>query len=167
MDVRRVLITGMSGTGKSTTVAGLADAGHRAVDLDTPAYSHEVDADPGELTGIGGGRDWVWREDRVAQLLDEDAGPVLFAAGTSPNQGAFAARFDAIVLLTAPAEVIVRRLAARTGDAFGTRPGQVARTLALQEQVEPLLRARATHEIDTRAPLDDVVATVRRIGVGG
>jgi dephospho-CoA kinase len=53
----RVLIIGMSGTGKSTTLATLARRGHRMVDADLSAWSIEVDS-PG-----GRGTEQCWRED--------------------------------------------------------------------------------------------------------
>ena len=67
--MKRVLITGMSGTGKSTVIAELAARGYRAVDTDYDGYSHLVDAAPGEVTGPGNGKDWVWREERIEELL--------------------------------------------------------------------------------------------------
>jgi predicted kinase len=67
------------------------------------------------------------------------------------------------VLLSAPAEVIAERLAARTDDSYGQRPAEVARVLNLRETVEPSLRRAAGHEIDTRAALDEVVAAVLRL----
>lgn len=44
--MKRVLITGMSGTGKSAVIRELAARGFRAVDIDTPEWSHWVDASP-------------------------------------------------------------------------------------------------------------------------
>jgi nicotinamide riboside kinase len=41
--VKRVLITGMSGAGKSSLVDELAARGHRAVDTDYGDYFHTVD----------------------------------------------------------------------------------------------------------------------------
>ena len=67
------------------------------------------------------------------------------------------------MLLTAPAAVIVERLATRTTNRYGKHPDEVARVLALQQTVEPLLRAGAGLEVDTSAPLDQVVATVLRL----
>ena len=57
-----ILITGMSGTGKSTLTEYLAARGHHAVDLDSHEYS--------EYKDLGDGEEWAWREDRVQQLLD-------------------------------------------------------------------------------------------------
>ncbi|MEJ7763806.1 MAG: hypothetical protein WKF80_13525, partial [Thermomicrobiales bacterium] len=83
--------------------------------------------------------------------------------GCSPNQGMFYPHFDHIILLTVPAGVIVERLATRTTNPYGKRPEEIARTLELVKTVEPLLRRGAGHVIDTRAPLDRVVAEVLRI----
>ena len=156
----RVLITGMSGTGKSTVTAELARQGHRAVDLDSPAYSELVPAPPGEITGVGGGMDWVWNAEKVAALLDADSAEPLFLSGCSPNQGQFYPRLDRIILLTAPTGVIRDRLASRTTNGFGKDPAELERTLALIAEIEPLLRRSADLVIDTSASLDEVVARV-------
>ena len=150
----------MSGTGKSTVAAALAARGFKAVDADHGELSELVGVPDGELTGIGGGRDWVWRADRVERLLSTEDADVLFLAGCSPNQGRFRHWFDHVVLLTAPAHVIAERLATRTTNPFGKDPGELARTLALQQTVEPLLRRGADLVVDTTAGLDDVVAAI-------
>jgi dephospho-CoA kinase len=160
--MKRVLLTGMSGTGKSTVIKELAARGYRAVDTDDHGLSDWVAVPLDEPTGLGPGQDWVWREDRIQDLLSADV-EVLFLSGCSPNQGKFYPQFDHIVLLTAPAAVIVERLATRTTNPYGKHPDEVARVLALQQTVEPLLRAGAGVEVDTSAPLDQVVATVLRL----
>ena len=68
-----------------------------------------------------------------------------------------------IVLLSAPADVIVERLASRTNNSYGKQPGEVARVVGLIDTVEPLLRRAADHEIDTSVPVEEVVATVLRL----
>ena len=161
---RTVLITGMSGTGKSSVIQRLAADGYRAVDLDGPDWSHVVAVAEDELTGIGGGEDWVWREDRLRDLLADETSDVMFVSGTSPNQGDFYDRFDAIVLLSVPPEMMADRLATRTTNDFGKEPDELERIMALRDEIEPLLRRSATHEIDTTVPLDAVVAEVLRIG---
>ena len=79
------------------------------------------------------------------------------------NLGTFYPRFDYIILLTAPAAVIIARLATRSTNTYGKRPEEIARTLALQQTIEPLLRRAAGHEIDTTMPLDQVVARVLQL----
>jgi hypothetical protein len=68
-----------------------------------------------------------------------------------------------IILLSAPARTIVKRLAARTGNPYGKAPGDMDRILADLGTVEPLLRRAADHEIRTTVPLTDVVAEVVRL----
>ncbi len=149
----RVLITGMSGTGKSTVTAELARLGYRAVDLDSPDYSELVPAPEGELTGVGGGMDWVWNVERIAAVLDSAGDEPLFVSGCSPNQRLLHPRFDHIILLTAPTEIIRERLATRTTNDFGKDPDELERTMALIQDIEPLLRRSADRAIDTSGSL--------------
>jgi dephospho-CoA kinase len=136
-----VLVTGMSGTGKSAVLAELARRGYRVVDAD-------------------------YGEDLIDELLAEHDDGVLFVSGCVPNQGKFYPRFDAVVLLSAPADVILERVATRGTNDFGK--SDVERDFILQDLalVEPLLRSGATAEIDTRAPLDEVADELERVAGG-
>lgn len=77
--------------------------------------------------------------------------------GTVANQWRFYGRFDAVVLLTAPIDVVLDRLRRRTNNPFGKSADERARILADIAEIEPLLRQSATHEIDTTRPLPEVV----------
>ena len=145
-----ILVTGMSGTGKSAALAELARRGHRVVDTDYGEYSEEVPCSDAV------GWEQLWREDRIEALLNGQDG-MLFVSGCVSNQGKFYPRFDAVVLLTAPTDVILERVASRESNAFGKRDAERDRILDDLAKVELLLRAAATAEIDTRAPLDEVV----------
>jgi len=152
-----VLVTGMSGTGKSAVLGELERRGHRVVDTDYGGYSEQV---PRADTA---GWEQVWREDRIEALLDEHDDGLLFIAACVTNQGRFYQRFDAILLLTAPAEVILERVTSRESNEFGKLDAERDRILDDLVTVEPLLRASATAEIDTRAPLDVVVDAIERV----
>src|SRR5271165_1385797 len=146
----KVLVTGMSGTGKSTALQILGLHGHRAVDTDTDQWSRWV-------TLPDGSADWIWREDAITELLAGHRHGHLFVAGCKTNQGKFYAQFDHIALLSAPADVLLARIAARTSNPYGKHPAQRALILRDLAEVEPLLRATATIEIDATAQLSQVV----------
>ncbi len=146
----KILVTGMSGTGKSSALRVLAERGHRVVDTDTGQWSRWV-------TSPDGSPDWIWRADAVGALLAGHRGGRLFVAGCKTNQGQFYAQFDHVALLSAPADVILARVAARAGNPYGKEPAQRAEILRYLREVEPRLRATATTEIDATAPLAEVV----------
>lgn len=164
--MKRILLTGLSGVGKSTVIAALAARGYTAVDADCDEYSEWVavsDESDAAGTPVEAGRDWVWREDRIQALLAAEDADILFLGGCAANMRAFLPQFDQIILLSAPADVMVARLATRTTNQYGKRPDEVARVLGQLETVEPLLRRAATYEINTSAPLEQVVASVLRL----
>jgi broad-specificity NMP kinase len=156
-----VLITGMSGVGKSTALAELARRGHRVVDTDHGGWSEQVPA------ADGSGMEQLWREDRMQALLAETAAGPLFVSGCVANQGRFSAQFAAIVLLSVPEDVLVQRVSSRLTNEFGKTEAELARILRDLHSVEPLLRAAATDEIDTRMPVGEVADLLESIAIGG
>ena len=83
----RVLITGMSGTGKSSVVQELISRGYEAYDLDAPEWSEWIETDPSDELTPARGKDWVWRMDRVRALLSESEGRALFISGCAETCG--------------------------------------------------------------------------------
>jgi len=152
--VRRVLVTGMSGTGKSTALAGLAQRGSRVVGTAREPWSEWSETDGGH----------VWREQLIEELLAGEDGPTLYVSGAVSNQGRFYPRFDAVVLLSAPLDVLLRRIDHRTTNGYGKSTAERAQIVQNHAEVEPLLRATCTHEIDATQPVDAVVSQLAAIG---
>lgn len=156
--MRRILITGMSAVGKSSVVEELGKRGYKAVDLDSPEWSEYGYAD--QESDL----DWLWREDRVEDLLTSHAAGTLFVSGCAPNQGRFYALFDHVLLLTASESVTRDRLATRTNNEFGKTPEELAKVLSDKAAFEERLKVGANVIIDTEAPLDSVVEEVIAVG---
>ncbi len=136
-----VLLTGMSGTGKSALVHELRRRGYTAYDADEDGFS-----EPRE-----DGR-WGWRADRVADLIARAPEQPAFFAGCSEEQADLP--FDLRVLLTAPSSVLVERLRARNG--YGRDGAELSQVLGDLADVEPLLRRSADLVLTTTAPTAEV-----------
>ncbi len=149
--MKRVLLTGMSGTGKSAVVRALVARGYKA-----------IDTDDGWCQLLPGGRQW-WRDVAIQALLAGDDADIRVVAGCEENQVRFHPQFDGIILLSAPLDTLIDRLATRTDNPFGKAPADLARVLDDVQAVEPLLRRVADHEVRTTVPLAEVVTTILRL----
>lgn len=142
----RVLITGMSGAGKSTVLEELDRRGERTVDTDYGGWTLP---------------DRSWDEPRMANLLATHTDVVV--SGTVENQGRFYDRFEHIVLITAPVEVLLRRVASRTNNPYGKSAAEREEIRRHVEGVEPLLRRGATSVVDGRRPVTDLARAIQQL----
>jgi dephospho-CoA kinase len=145
----RVLVTGMSGTGKTAVLDELRRRGHVTVDTDYDSWVLP---------------DGTWDEARMTELLASHADVVV--SGTVENQGRFYDRFDQVVLLSAPLDVILERVSRRENNRYGRTPDQRAEIAEYLRIVEPLLRRGATRELDGRRPVTELADSVESL-VGG
>ena len=145
----RVLITGMSGAGKTTVLQELSRRGHRTIDTDYDGWVLP---------------DETWDEPRMSALLASDLS--LVVAGTVENQGRFYDRFAAVVLLSAPVEVLIDRVSARTNNPYGNSANDQSAIRQYVLDVEPLLRSGATLELDGRRPVAELADEVERLVIG-
>ena len=144
--VSRVLVTGMSGAGKSTVLDELRCRGFYAVDTDYDGWVLE---------------DGNWDEPRMARLLADHQD--LVVSGTVENQVRFYGRFEHIVLLSAPLDVLLQRVTERTNNPYGKSPAERDEIAHYVETVEPLLRRGATVELDGRLPVTELADAIHRL----
>ncbi len=142
-------MTGMSGVGKTTLLDELRRRGHLTVDTDYDGW---------ELP------DQTWDEPRMDRLL---AGhPDVIVSGTVENQGHFYDRFEHVVLLSAPLDVIFERISTRSTNPYGKTPEQRDEIAGYVQAVEPLLRRGATVQLDGRRPIAELADVVERLVTG-
>ena len=162
--MKRILITGMSATGKSSAVLELIARGYDAIDLDTPEWSEWVDAEPGDTLVPGDGKDWMWQEERVRALLSSPLDNHMFISGCAENMDQFYPLIDVVILLSAPVDTIMQRLTERSGANYGQTADERRKISELIALIEPLLRESADHEIVTgnsvRATVDEIIRLV-------
>ncbi|MBT2534149.1 AAA family ATPase [Arthrobacter sp. ISL-48] len=142
----RILITGMSGAGKTTVLHELSRRGYRTIDTDYDAWVLP---------------DGTWDEPRMSALLASDSS--LVVSGTVENQGRFYDRFSGVVLLSAPVEVLIERVSARTTNTYGSSEADQHAIRQHVLDVEPLLRKSATLELDGRRPVPQLADEVERL----
>jgi len=139
----RVLLTGMSGAGKTTVLDELRRRGQLTVDTDYDGW---------ELPGD------TWDEERMAALLAAE--PEVVVSGTVSNQGRFYDAFEHVVLLSARVEVLLERVRRRTNNAYGATEEHRAEIGEYTRTVEPRLRAGATVELDGQRPVSELADVV-------
>lgn len=126
----------MSGAGKTALLDELRRRGYLTIDTDYDGWVLP---------------DGTWDEPRMIALLDEHS--TLAVSGTVPNQGRFYDRFEHIVLLTAPLEVLLERVATRSNNPYGRSAEDRADIARYVREVEPLLGDGATTVLDGRLPV--------------
>ncbi|MCY7287391.1 MAG: AAA family ATPase [Cryobacterium sp.] len=142
----RILVTGMSGVGKSTLLVELARRGHETVDTDFGNWESPIG---------------FWDEGRMAALLEHERDVVV--SGTVTNQGLFYDRFEHVVLLSAPVEVLIARVSTRTNNPYGRAVEEQSEIRKYVVEVEPLLRTSASIELDGQRPVSELADAVERL----
>ncbi len=138
----------MSGTGKSTILVELARRGYDVLDTDYGGWVLP---------------DGTWNEPRMWTFLNSEDSVVV--SGTVENQGRFYTAFHHVVLLSAPLPVLLQRVQTRLNNPYGKTEEQKDEIRTYLRDVEPLLRAGATVELDARLPvtaLADAIETHTR-----
>jgi shikimate kinase len=144
---KRILITGMSGTGKSSVLEELNRRGYVVIDADIDEWSEwrnvvSVDNNTPQP-------DWIWREDKMQAFLLQQHPSHVFISGCAPNQGKFYPMFNHVVLFTAPLDVMLERIRTRHNNPYGKSVEERNLIIHNTEVVVPILRSDCDLEIDT------------------
>ena len=154
--MKRIYITGMSGTGKSSVIERLQARGFTAIDTD---YD-----DCCELSIAEGEPEWILREERLHELFKASSISPLFISGCCSNQTKFYKFFDHVVLFSASLEVILKRVAQRASNPYGKNETERTEIIRNFEHIQPLLKKNADVEIDTATmSIDEITDTLIKL----
>jgi len=164
----RYLITGMGGSGKTTTIQTLAAQGFSAVDIeDLPAnqYCKWIDARTGEVafyhTGVGSRwlkeHCWIWELGRLQQYIEKHEDDPFFFAGYGTNQEQLYDTFDKIFLLEIEPFVLYERLLTRQQrNAFAATPEEAEYILSWYQDWQKSTKAKGAIPISADQPAEVV-----------
>jgi hypothetical protein len=164
-----VWVTGSSGVGKSTVCALLKSRGELAVDADWEEYSHWVDrrsgrivTEPPDPLPAGWLERFGWMISRadVESLSTRAHDRTAFLCGSAENEAVVWDLFDLMICLVVDNETLQDRLRARTTNAFGKHPEEMAAALGWNEDIESIYRDIGATIIDGRRPLPEVADAI-------
>lgn len=147
----KVLLTGMSGVGKSALLRALKTPENLTVDLDYDGWIEYSEAYGERAIDV----------ERVRGLLKENPCREILLAGTAINQGMLYPDLDGVIVLTAPLEVMRGRILLREDNPFGKSAEEWARIERDTAEVEPLLIRGASMVLDTSGTLEEAAARLR------
>lgn len=122
---KSVLVTGVSGTGKSTTCLALQDLGYKAIDIESVDGLYELIEEstrkvvPGGPGQIKEGLDWNCNKVKLKSLIIHQKDETTFYCGGMANTDEVWDLFNKVIVLTVSDETTIRRLSSRNEGEFG------------------------------------------------
>jgi len=149
--MHRVLITGMSGTGKSTLLKALQKNENIVVDMDYDDWN-VYNAEIGERT---------IDVQRVLRLFEDNQNKDIFLTGCAVNQGSLYPYLTAVIVLTAPLDVMRQRIQSRAEHDFGKSLAEWEQIVNDKAEIEPLLVNGGHYVCDTNKDFSLVVREIK------
>ena len=164
----KVLITGRSGTGKSTICRQLIDRGFSALDADRVEgfvgwydlrtrkkvvvdYSKPIDK-----TKVG----WLWQHEAMKALVAKYDD--LYLCGSADNQLDFYKYFDNVFVLDLPPETQKQRISQRTEHDYGKHPDMLETIITEQRQLVEKSRELGASIIDAESSPSQLFEIIKR-----
>lgn len=146
----KVLLTGMSGVGKSTILDYLNREGHLTIDLDYDGWIFFDDTID----------DYVMDSSRILDFIKLNDDKNIFIAGTTINQKEIYPYLEFVIALTAPLEVMKERLQNRENNPFGKSEGDWSKVVDDKMHFEPRIIQSSDLTISTDKPVHDVIKEI-------
>lgn len=146
-----VLLTGMSGVGKSTVLEHLENNNTLVIDLD---YGDWIYCDSPETNP-------KLDVNKMIKFMKINEDKHIIFAGTAENQKAVYPNIDFVITMIAPIEVMRERLLHRTNNPFGKREHEWQKIKQDKEMFEPAIIRGSDLVIDTDCPVGETIKKIR------
>ncbi|HYC34172.1 MAG TPA: AAA family ATPase [Candidatus Paceibacterota bacterium] len=166
--MKKIYITGISGTGKTTIHGELQKRGFHTISLDeTDDLCCWIDKETKEKVQrkvelnreFTDKHNWVCDTEYLKKLLDKEA-DLVFVLGVASNQNEFLNIFDKVLLLQCKPETFLHRLTHRTNNEFGKDKSVQDRIMEWYEEFENKLLNKGAIPINTDRSIDEIVTEV-------
>lgn len=166
---KSILITGISGTGKSSLSKKLNEMGYKAYDLDDyPGLftmldkrtgKPVVDHDNADLEKVDA-MDWVCDTEKLTSIIANESSPITFYCGNASDMDKILPFFDSVILLKIDPDIMRHRLTTRTENDFGRTPEIQDWIMKWKHLFENEMEEKGAIVIDAHQSLDDVAKEI-------
>lgn len=166
--MKKIFITGVSGTGKSAVAHILNSKGIFAISIDeTPGLCSWKNKVTGEVVNFEAELnkefiekyDWICDEEILYKLINTNQQTVV-VVGIASNQNNFLNSFDKILLLQCKPETFIQRMINRKDNNFGKDKSAQEHILSFYKKFENDLLDRGAISINSENPIDEVVDNI-------
>ncbi len=156
---KRVLVTGVAGSGKTTLYKLFKDKGFVAVDIDD-GYAVWRHAETDEILPYNpededwhAVAEWAVDTEKLQKLFDAHPSEVVLVFGSFARMRKVVSMFDKVLLLEYPNEATVReRIAGREGG-YGKNAHELVRILSYVQPYQQKMKALGAEAIDCTSPI--------------
>ena len=169
--MKKFYITGVSGTGKTTSGQHLMEKGIPSFDIGTVPglcyWRNKVTKESAVYTA-GAKKDWFESHERfcdpekLQEILEKENG-VRVVTGTASNQDEYLHLFDKVFLLQCKPETFVYRLQTRSTNAFAGTPHEQELVIEWQKTFDKHLLELGAIPISSEGPVEKVVDVLMKI----
>lgn len=171
----KILVTGISGTGKTTLAKSLAERGYKTIDIDhIPNLCSWINRETGEKSLLSNiedpdnefidSHDYVCDVVQLEEMMDRSEENV-FVFGSVGDNSSLVHLFDKIILLQCGPETIVHRLESRQTNDFGKKKEVQNRMLEWRDVFDNLMVGAGAIVINTDQSIGKVVEDLEKIVV--
>lgn len=165
--MKKVFVTGIAGTGKSTLANHLTERGFNTIDIDHVqdlcAWVNKETGEKGYVSSPDNQfideHDWRCDMNMLQKLMDEYEDRV-FVFGSVGDNGEFIPLFDTVVLLQCEPETMIHRLQTRDTNVFGKEKEVQERMLEWRKRFDALMLEAGAIPISTEADVEHIADEV-------